>query len=55
MEQLFEELVKIEQRFTVLDNVLMISEEGLTYELEYEYLRGKRDMLLHLIRIYTGE
>ena len=55
MKQLFEELTIIEQRYLELDNILMLSDRDESYILEYEYLRGKRDMLLYLIRIYTGE
>ena len=55
MKQLFEELTIIEQRYLELDNILMLSDRDESYILEYEYLRGKRDMLLRLISIYTLE
>lgn len=53
MKEIIEsELALIEDMYTLLDNTLLISEEESSYELEYEYLRGKRDVLLYLLSIY---
>jgi len=46
------ELAILMDRFFELDNMLMISNRDESYELEYEYLRGKRDILLYLLSIY---
>ena len=46
------ELTLIEDRYMLLDNMLMISDRDESYILEYEYLRGKRDILLYLLSIY---
>lgn len=46
-----QELINIENRFLLIDGTLLLSDEESTYELEYEYLRGKRDVLLYLLSI----
>ena len=45
------ELAIIADRFFLLDDMLMLSDRDETYILEYEYLRGKRDILIYLLSI----
>jgi hypothetical protein len=45
------ELDIIADRFFLLDDMLMISNRDESYILEYEYLRGKRDILIYLLSI----
>jgi len=45
------ELDIIADRFFLLDDMLMISDKDESYILEYEYLRGKRDVLIYLLSI----
>ena len=50
MKQILEqELTNIEDRFLLLDNMVMLSDRDESYILEYEYLRGKRDVLIYLL------
>ncbi len=53
MKELLEkELEDVLYKFDLLDTLVMVSEEEeSSYELEYEYLRGKKDMLLHLLSL----
>lgn len=50
-----EQLTKVEDRFILIDGILLLSDEESTYELEYEYLRGKRDVLIYLLSICIEE
>lgn len=45
------ELAITEDRFLLIDGMLLLSDEESIYELEYEYLRGKRDILIYLLSI----
>jgi hypothetical protein len=45
-------LALIEDRFLLIDGMLLLSDEESIYELEYEYLRGQRDVLLELLSLY---
>ena len=47
-----QELTNIEDRYIELDNMLMISYRDESYILEYEYLRGQRDVLIYLLSLY---
>lgn len=52
MEDILEqELTLIEDKFLLLDDMLMLSDRDESYILEYEYLRGKRDVLIYLLSI----
>lgn len=48
-EWLENKLELIEDRYMLLDNMLMISDEDDVYQLEYEYLRGQRDVVIELL------
>lgn len=50
-EILEEQLALIADRYFELDNIVMLSDRDESYILEYEYLRGKRDILIHLLSI----
>ena len=51
MKEILErKLALIEDRYIELDNMLMISDTS--YILEYEYLRGQRDVLMYLLSLY---
>lgn len=51
-KQLEKELEDVLYKLDLLDTLVMVSsEEESSYELEHAYLRGKRDMLLHLVLI----
>lgn len=50
-----QQLALIEDRFLLLDNMVMLSDRDETYILEYEYLRGKRDVLLYLLSIWEDD
>ena len=49
------ELAIIADRYMLLDNMVMLSDRDESYILEYEYLRGKRDILIHLLSICEEE
>lgn len=52
MKEILEQvLANIENRFLLIDGMLLLSDEESIYELEYEYLRGKRDVLIYLLSI----
>jgi hypothetical protein len=55
MKQLFSELLIVDKRYSELKDILISSDTNESYVLEHEYIRGKFDMLLHLISIYNGE
>ena len=48
-EWLENKLELIEDRYLLLDDMLMIDNRDETYQLEYEYLRGQRDIVLELL------
>lgn len=45
------ELAIIADRYMLLDNMVMLSDRDESYILEYEYLRGKRDILIYLLSL----
>ena len=56
MEEIIkQQLALIEDRFLLLDDMVMLSDRDESYILEYEYLRGKRDILIHLLSICEEE
>lgn len=53
MKEILErKLALIEDRFVLIDGILLLSDKDSTYELEYEYLRGQRDVLMYLLSLY---
>lgn len=47
-----QELTNIENKFLLLDDMVMLSDRDESYILEYEYLRGQRDVLIYLLSLY---
>jgi hypothetical protein len=57
MKEILErKLALIEDRYMLLDDSLLMDPNiDTSYELEYEYLRGKRDVLIYLLSIVKEE
>jgi len=50
------ELEEVLFKYDLLDTLVMMSmEEECSYELEYEYLRGKKDVLIYLLSFFIEE
>jgi len=56
MKEILEsELAIIADRYIELDDMVLLSDRDESYILEYEYLRGKRDVLIYLLSIYEED
>lgn len=57
MKEIIErELEQVLFKYDLLDTLVMTFEEdGSSYELEYEYLRGKKDVLMYLLSFFKEE
>jgi hypothetical protein len=57
MKEIIErELEEVLFKYDLLDTlVMMLPDEESGYELEYEYLRGKKDVLLYLLSFFKEE
>jgi len=57
MKEIIErELEEVMFKYELLDTlVMMLPDEESGYELEYEYLRGKKDVLLYLLSFFKEE
>lgn len=57
MKEIIErELEDVLFKYELLDTLVMMSaDEESGYELEYEYLRGKKDVLLYLLSFFIDE
>lgn len=50
------ELEDVTYKYDLLDTLVMMSaDEECSYELEYEYLRGKKDVLMYLSSFFIEE
>jgi hypothetical protein len=50
------ELEEVLFKYDLLDTLVMMSaDEECSYELEYEYLRGKKDVLIYLLSFFIEE
>lgn len=50
------ELEEVMFKYELLDTlVMMLPDEESGYELEYEYLRGKKDVLIYLLSFFIEE
>jgi hypothetical protein len=50
------ELEEVLFKYDLLDTLVIMSmEEECSYELEYEYLRGKKDVLIYLLSFFIEE
>ena len=54
MKEIIErELEEVLFKYELLDTLVMMSvDEESSYELEYEYLRGKKDVLIYLLSFF---
>ena len=57
MKEIIErELEEVLFKYELLDTLVMMSvDEESSYELEYEYLRGKKDVLIYLSSFFIEE
>lgn len=57
MKEIIErELEDVLYKFDLLDVLVSVSEEEeSSYELEYEYLRGKKDVLIYLLSFFIEQ
>jgi len=56
MKEIIErELEDVLYKYDLLDTLVMTFEEDTSYELEYEYLRGKKDVLMYLLSFFKEE
>lgn len=56
MKEIIErELEQVLFKYDLLDTLVMTFEEDSSYELEYEYLRGKKDVLMYLLSFFKEE
>jgi hypothetical protein len=57
MKEIIErELEEVMFKYELLDTLIIMSkDEESSYELEYEYLRGKKDVLIYLLSFFIEE